>query len=523
MKKLLLTTAVLVLLLIVAWLGASWLIGLQTEKQVRQYLEDTDGQHTLVDYQRSLLSSRVVTRLNVGQTPLGQWVDTLPLVHDIMHGPVIWQSEPKPGLSHWQTRLDQGELDEHISELVDTAFASAPPFLAETHVDFNQMATYQIKMLPLQADSEEGNLSFTLDGLQLSGQWPEPATDSPQSALPTDFEVSTGQIVLSNDDITVSLPSLKMSTADSGVTDEINVDAAGMSVVFPEEPEPLLFNLTARTTTAIKDNDLQGDITLSLDQFSGLTYPLKRLDLKLNFSGVNQPALTEVNRLQNRMQDIQAQLAWGDEEMDLPEARRQMTQLDIELRDVADQLLAVLFQKALQADKTRLNYDLNIVTEQGEIVNTAKLHYAGTDQPVGLADLVESGVPGLIRFIRGDIELNVAQAVLPAELSGLLSYPLERKGFIESGDEYRMDLRLLKSDMELNGRVIEYGELMDKFMPPSMLADDSHNIPDDVWDMVEAQGLSDALIRQLELRDDISAESLEILKQLQETSQILQK
>ncbi len=522
MKKLLLTTAVLVVLLIAAWLGASWFIGLQTEKQVRQYLQATDGQHALVDYQRSLLNSRVVTRLNVSQTPLGQWVDNLPLVHEVMHGPIIWQSEPRPALLYWKTRLDQGALDESVRELVDTAFAAKPPFLAETEVDFNQIATYQLQMLPLQAASDEGKLSFALDGLQLYGQWAAQSIGTSQAVLPATFEMTTGPLALGSDEITISLPSLTVNKADSGVADEVTTQAAGVSVSFPEEPEPVLFNLAGRTTTEVNGNDVQGDIKLSLDQFSGLTYPLKQLDLKLDFSGISQPALAEINRLQNRMQDIEAQLDPGDEEMDLPEARRQMTQLDIELRDVANQLLAVLFKKALQADKTQLNYELNVMTDQGGIMHTAKLRYAGTDKPVVLADLVATGVPGLIRFIRGDIAFKIAETALPAEFDVLLSYPVEQKGLVESDGEYRMDLRLLKSDMELNGRVIEYGELWGKFMPPSMLAEDNNRIPADVWDLVETQGLSDELIRELESRDDISAESLEIFKQLQEASKVLQ-
>ena len=522
MKKLLLATAILVFLLIAVWLGASWFIGLQTEKQVRQYLQATDGQHVLIDYQRSLLHSRVVTRLNVSQTPLGQWVGDLPLVHDVMHGPIIWQSEPRPGLSHWKTRLDQGALDASVSELVDMTFASKPPFLAETTVDFDQVATYRIQMPPSQAESDEENLSFALDGLQLSGQWAAQDADTSQAVLPVTFEMTTGPLALGNDEIMISLPSLSVSKADSGVADEVTAQAAGVSVSFPGEPEPMLFNFAGSTATEVDGNDLQGNIKLSLDQFSGLTYPLKQLDLKLDFSGISQPALVEINRLQNRMQDIEAQLDPGDEAMDLPEARRQLTQLDIELRDVADQLLAVLFKKALQADKTQLNYELNVVTDQGRIVKTAKLRYAGSDKPVVLDDLVETGVSGLIRFIRGDITLKMAEAALPAELGMLLAYPLERKGLIESEGEYRMALRLLKNDMELNGRVIEYGELWGKFLPPSMMAEDNSRIPPDVWDQVETQGLSDELIRELELRDDISAESLEIFKQLQEASQVLQ-
>ncbi len=522
MKKLLLTLAVLVFLLVAVWLGASWFIGLHTEKQVRQHLQASDGQHALIDYQRSLLHSRVETRLNVSQTPLGQWVDDLPLVHEVTHGPIVGLSEHGLGLFRWQTHLDKEALDESVSGLVDEAFFFEPPFLLEARADFDQVLSYQVDIPPLKADSEESGLSFFVDGLQINGQWAAQSSESPKTTFPATFKATTGALALADNEVTIAVPSLSLSQSDAGDVDEVTLEVVGASVSSTEEPEPITFNLTGHVTTEVKETDLQGEVALSLNQFSGLTYPLQQLDFTLDFSGIHQPALAEINRLQNYMQDLQVQLSVGEEEMELPEARRQLTQLDIELRDAANQLLAVLFKKALQVNKTRLNYEFKVAAEQGDIVNTAKLHYAGTNKPVVLADLVDNGVEGLIRFIRGDITLKAVAAALPIESGLLLSYPLERKGLVESGGEYRMDLRLLKSDMELNGRVIKYGELWGKFMPTSIVAAGERRIPDDVWDLVETQGLSDELIKKLESREDISAESLDILKQLQEASRVLQ-
>jgi len=520
MKKLLLKTAVLILLPLAVWLGTTWLIGFQTEEQVRQYLENTDGQHVLVDYQRSLLSAQVVTRLNVSQTPLGQWVEHLPLAHKVTHGPLLLASESIVGLSHWQSSLDRSALDEHVSQLIDSAFSSKPPFQANINVGFDQVANYQLNMSPLQMESYEDDLSLSLEKLKLSGQL---TTDVQQVESPADFEVAAGQLNLVNEGMTVSLPTLLVSKSGTGDTDKIGIEAADVSLSFPHDAVPIRFNLAGQTSTENKNDDLQGGVSLIASQFSGMTYPLKQMDFTLGFSGVHQPALLEINRLQNHMQDLEAQLGWGEEELELPEARRQQMQLGLELRDVANQLLAVVFNQALKADKTLLDYDLKLDTAEGVISKNATLVYAGVDKPVVLDDLIDNGLQGLTQFIRGDIKLSVAQAALPAELDDLLFYPLEQKGLVKSGGDYSMDLRLLKTDMELNGRVIEHDELLGKFLPPSMTADDRHQVPADVWGMIENQGLSKDLIKQLELRDDISAETMKMLRQLQETSQVLQE
>nr|CAA6830164.1 MAG: Unknown protein [uncultured Thiotrichaceae bacterium] len=518
MKKLLLTTAVLILLLMAAWLGASWFVGLQTEKQVRQYLDSTGAQHVLVDYQRSLFSAQLTTRLDVSQTPLGQWVDSLPLVHKVMHGPLLLAIKPKVGLSQWQSSLDRSELDEHVNQLVDAAFSLKAPFQINIEVGFDQVANYQLNVSPLQMESYENDLNFSLGDLNLSGRL---SLDAQQAESLAGFEMISRQLTVGNEGMAISLPALVFSKSGVAAIDKIEIEAAGISVSFPNDPALIRFNLAGQTIIENKGDDLQGGMNLTLNQFSGMNYPLNEIDFKLDFSGIYQPALPEVNRLQNRMQDIKAQLNWGEEELELPEARRQQEQLGFELRDVANQLLAVVSKQVLKVDKTLLDYDLKLDTAEGVISNNAALIYAGRDKPVVLDDLVDHGFQGLIRLVRGNITLDVAQAALPAEFDGLLSYPLEQKGLVKSGDDYSMDLRLLKSDMELNGRVIGYDELWDKFLPPSVMTNDTHQVPADVWVLIENQGLSVNLIEQLELRDDISAETMGMLRQLQETSQVL--
>lgn len=552
MRKLFFAIVGLIVLLIAVWLGASWFVGQQTEKQVRQYLDNTAGQHVLVDYRRSLFSASATTRLNVSQTLLGQWVDELQLLHEISHGPLYWRaSEPTPGLSFWQSRLDQSVLDDSVKQLITEAFSAQQPFRAALEVDFNQTAQYWFELAPLNTENianPTGELTLVLDDLKLSGLQrltaapgsvdsanstdPLPgspanliAADSPSVVIADGFQISTGQLEVSNGQASIALPELILDKTVSASAYEFTLAADEVAVTFAGAAEPVRFAMAAVADIADHETELQGRTELTLNQFSGVSYPLEKLDFKLDFSGIDKSALTEINRLQNRMQDIQAQLqsGWGEEEMDLPETRRRMTQLDIELREVANQLLAVLLKGALRAGKTRLDYDLSVTTPQGVAQSNAKLSYAGTDKTIVLDDLVTDGLAVLMRLVRGDITLQVAEELLPAELSALLAYPLQAKGLVQTDSGYRLDLRLLADDLELNGRVVEHNALWDKFMPPLPTANSDHDVPEDVWVMIEQQGLSEELLRELAQREDISAATLQMLRQLQKAARIMQE
>jgi hypothetical protein len=221
------------------------------------------------------------------------------------------------------------------------------------------------------------------------------------------------------------------------------------------------------------------------------------------------------------MQDLQAQLGWQEDDVELPEGRRQLFQLNVQLREAADQLLSVLFQQALQAGQSTLKSRLTLQTANGRIAGMTDLSYAGSKHPVVLDDLMQARLPDWLAFLRGDIEWSMAQSALPSEWAFFLSYPVQQRGLVETDGEYRMKLRLLDNDAELNGRVVEYSELPERFLPP--LAETQDDVPDDVWRIVEEQGFSDEVLRTLEQRDDVSPETLELFRQLQATTEALNK
>ncbi|MEZ5535667.1 MAG: DUF945 family protein [Thiolinea sp.] len=539
MKKLFTTTAALTVLLAGVWLGATWFIGLKTEENVRRYFGQSGGQHQLLDYKRSLLHSTAVTRLNVSQTPLGQWLDELPLTHKITHGPLSWKPSPQLGWSFWQTRLDSGALDDELRQQITAIFApdqdvSQP--LSESlqgsmTLGFDQLARYQLTLAPLLIESDEEQLTISLAGAQLDGQF-VPEQQAEQQAGAGTFDVVLNQLELSNPEIQVSLPELKFqqaaTTGDiSAVTSpdegqsELRWEAEDVSISFTSDPQPMRFKLSGHSATDIEAGQSSGNISLLLERFSGLRYPLQKVDFSLDYAGVNAAALTEINRLQNHMQDLQAQRSWQANDLELPEGRRQLFQLDVQLREATDQLLAVFFQKALTAETSTLNTQLVLQTENGDLESQAKLSYAGTERKIVLDDLVQGRIQDWLPLLRGDVQLSLAQAALPPELELLLFYPLQQGGLVESDGHYRMQLSLLDNEIGLNGKVLAYKALAEQFLPVADLSADPE-VPEDVWLMVEEQGFSDELLKQLERRDDVSPEALELMRELQETTRMLQ-
>ncbi len=520
MKKLLLIMAGLCLLLVGIWLGAVWWTGLQTEQQVRQYFEQTGTQHELVSYRRSFFGATALTRHPVSQTLLGNWFNELLLEHRITHGPLNFLSKSQPlqtGWSFWQTRLAVDALDEEPRQFLQDTFNAQPPLLGTVHVDLERTAHYKLELAPLSLESPIDELIISLGGLQLEGQY-HPADPK------TFFTVTLQQTVLENRDIRLQLPGVLIrwlaenenNQPQAEQRTELRWNAEQISAFFTNVSEPIRFNASGEIHTQTAARQLSGIIRLHLDQFSGLGYPLQQVEFRVDYAGLHAAATAEIDRLQNRMQDLQAQLDWQAGDVELPEGRRQLFQLDVQLEETADQLLQVLFKQALQPEHSQLNTRIRLSTVQGDVAGEAALRYAGMRQPFTFKQLTQADLADWLPLLRGDIELTLAKAAVPDDLELFLFYPAQQQGLIEAEDSYWMQLRLLEKDTALNGRVVAYQDLAEHFWPSVTAAD---AVPEDIWSLVETQGFSEELLQQLEQRADITPATLQLLRELQQMSQ----
>ncbi|MGB0846555.1 MAG: DUF945 family protein [Thiolinea sp.] len=542
MRKLLVLVLMLLVLGSGTWLGAAWLIGEKTEQLVRQSLKPEGAErskesrypaHTLVEYQRTLLGAKAITRMDVRGTPLDNWLDELQFTHEIEHGPLLWDGKFDFSavrnfeyekllllLSRWHSQPDLSTLDDELKSQVLQVFASQPPLIISGTVDYEQKIAYQANIPAFKTTTPEDE-QVQFSGLHLSGQF-RAEKDEKQIA-----EINIDGLEFINDEASLIFPSLhleaQLDANESG--QQITFSANEVKLYRVTEADPVIFALQGESGyRSHNDDGLQGGFQLRLNGFRGIQYPLKTVDVDLQFKGINAAGLHQVNVLQTRLQDIQAQLGWNAEDIELPEARRQQMQLELALNETVSALLDVVFTKMLQKNQSQLQYLVDIDTESGRFEQQADLVYIGSERRIILDDLVSYGWEDWLQLMRGEIKLDMAKAMLPDTLHFLLFYPLEQRALQDENEHYRMDLRLTGYDAELNGRVLAYEDLSNKFTPPmpGEAEENTPEIPAEILAMIEAQGLSNEVIQELEASDDVSADALEMLRQLKVMNEQLQ-
>ena len=116
MKKTVLFFLALLLMLGAGWTAASWYLGQETERVLRQQLDAAQHLYvsdslalTLVEYHKSLFGARARTLLQFRKPPLDRRLGRLPLIHDIRHGPLLFDDRLYMMVS--ETEMDHGYID----------------------------------------------------------------------------------------------------------------------------------------------------------------------------------------------------------------------------------------------------------------------------------------------------------------------------------------------------------------------------------------------------------------------------
>ncbi|MEZ5477864.1 MAG: DUF945 family protein [Thiolinea sp.] len=517
-----------------AWLGSTWWIGVQTEQWVKQHwpapasvsrAQDKTPVLQLLSYERSLLGAQARTVLDVRDTPLDAWVDELPLRHEIRHGPLWWRADDRrmqAGLLDWHTQLDLEALDSAVLEQLVELFAGQPPLQVQAQLDFEQWVNLQADLSGFMALTSDGEGEIRLAGAQARGRF---QLDTPQ-AQP--LLVNFGQLDINNSEVSLRFPDLQVSLPDILRQDATRSGFSFQAAQVEWQPAafgtPIRFDLQGDSFNHFPDQDLQGELRLVLNRVQGLDYPLQEFQARVEYGGLHHTSLQRLRHLQNRVHDLQAQLDWLFEEAELPETQRRMLELERQLDQAAVELLEALFHQTLQAGRSQLSYQLRVDSGQGRIEHQATLDYAGAPRPLHLQDLMRFGLQDWAQLWRGDMTLHADRAALPVGLERWLRYPLRQQALLEQDGQYSLELQLQGDNVQLNGEAMDYVELAGRFsrQPPALTEDANAGIPPDILAMIEQQGLSNEVMQQLEESDDVSADALDMLRQLQEMSQQLQ-
>lgn len=533
MKKWLWPGLAVIALLVLLWLAATWFVGFKTEQVLRQVLAPASNSngalHTLVDYQRNWFSAQAITRIDVSNTPLGNWTDEVRLRHIIRHGPLVWRSSAStaasstvrqgllPALSYWRSQLDLSMADAEYRRWLQKMFTASTPLLADSVIDYDQTINYQARLSRLDSNSDlEAYIS--LGGLQLSGQL------NPRSTSPQLIKLQATALNAGSADTQLTLPELALHWQLDDTAHQLSFTADQVLLQIAETEGPISFTLAGQTDYVSKGKDVQGQLNLQLDDFSAARYPINAVALTADFGGINAIGLQWFKQLQRRLQDKQAQIGWFEEEIEVPESRRAIRQLGIEAQVIADELLQVLFHKMLQREQSQLSYTLDVTSQLGKLRQNAALTYAGTERTMLLHKVIGYDVADWLQLVQGRIQLTMDQNMVPAELRPMLNYPLQKQAVLAVDEQYTMDLSLTGYDAELNGKVYAYEHLAERINPAlsALFQRPDTSVPADIMSRIETHGLTDEVLQALERDDTVSAETLELLRQLKAMNDELQ-
>lgn len=525
MKKLGVVIAALLAVGGAAWLGATWYVGQETEKIVRAQIEQANKNSAaqgltqeLVSYDRSLFGAQAVTRLIVTEPVASEWFNNAQLTHKIQHGPLLLSSGQGAGLSYWETHLDTASLPAESKTFVEKAFGGKEAFVANTKMGFDNIMHTTMAVNPMEMDLKESGGKLKFAGASLTAE-----ISSEQNAGPFNFKAEAFEVRDAN--TTFTIPSIeaegKVGGTVAGGLESFNVKAPGISVLTAGKTEPVKLDVSAQSTTTEQNGSIQGNGSFQVANIQGAPdIQIKQADLKVDYSGFKLDGLKEIQALQAKMQNLQAQMQVDESATELPEGQKQQQQLAQEMQQTTEQLLDIVLNKVLQAGQSKLRYDLSLTLDKGKVNGVADLTYAGSDKPLTLNDLMLYGPQDWGRLIKGSLNLTADKAALPAEASMFLASPIEQKAIVEANDQYKLELKLLGDSAELNGAPLQYADLPAKFFPqmPSMPQNAASDlgIPADLMKQIEEQGMTPEIMQQLEESDDVPKETIEMLKQLQQ-------
>lgn len=530
MKKIATLLSVPVVLL-AAWGGSSWYIGQQTEATFRQAIEQQNQQlagrgvkQELVSYEKSVFGAKAVSKLKFDVPPLNEAVGEVQFVNDIQNGPVFFGggSPVQFGMSRITTRLDMTALDEEKRQALKTAFAGQEPFTGRTVIGFSGASSYDFSMNPLKLD--EDGVALSIDGADLNGTYS-------QDMLGT-VNMHVGKLEMKEPTSKLEMPSMDVEGNVTGVLagqalGQFAVKAPQVSVLAQGTTTPVVFDMSLKSSSDVKDHEASGSVEFAADNIQGVKDALTRATLKLDFSGLNEDGLKEFGELQAQMQNTLNQTEWNADAMETPEGQKKQQELMQKVSETSEQMVGLLFSKVLKTGQSRLHNVISAESPKGKFNSDVDLTYTGQGAP-GMTELVSFGPNDWAKMVQGKIILDADKAMLPEGTEMLLA-PLEQQGLLKvDGTKLKSEAVLAGDNVTLNGKQMSFTDFLHLIAPdagaagaPDSAVGDAADlgIPQDLMEKIQQEGLTPENMQLLEESDDVPKETVEMFKQLQQIQQ----
>jgi uncharacterized protein YdgA (DUF945 family) len=532
MKKLFTVLSVPVVLA-VAWGASSWYIGQQTESSLRNYIEQNNKatvnqgvKQELVSYEKTLFGAKAVTKLNIDEPPFNKLAGNIQFINEVHNGPVFFDggSPVQFGSSRITTHLDMDALDKEQRQWLETAFAGKPPLEGQSVIGFGGGVTYDFSVNPMKM-AQDGS-TFVMDGATLSG------TADADMTGPVKLHVSKLDIKDATSQFT--LPSVDVDGNITGLVGDqalgtFDIKAPQVSVLAEGATEPFVFDMAIQSASDVKNADLEGKIALQMDNVKGANDALSKLQYSMDFKGLGSEGVKEISKVQAEMQNAISQTSWNADAMETPEGQQKQQELMDKVNKSSEQIIAALFGKVLKTDKSRIHSVLMAESPKGKLNADIDLTYTGKAAPA-MMELASYGANDWAKMMKGTVKLDADKALLPAGMD-MLATPYIQQGLLtQDGAKFKSDVILAGENVTLNGKQMLFADLV-KLLAPDMggmpgadtpnSKNDAANIgiPEDLMKQIQEKGLTPETMQLLEESDDVSPETVEMLKNLQQLQQ----
>ncbi len=520
MKKLFGTLLFFAILLAVIWGGATWFLAKETEKQVRNYIENSDETNgaaklELIDYKKtSFFGARATTQVSTGVPFIDSIISNGKLVTDIQHGPIIiTKTGVKFAASRWVSHLDLDSLDEESAALVTELFGDNNPLNAEIWIDFDQNTKYKIQVPAL---SQEGTANFDIDGLTLTGT----------QSLKDNKGIATLKIQemhLQDPTLEAIIPNV---TAELDIQGFISSQMLGTSKVSAPEIKlkpatggGISFDLDATTDSQAKGDEVSGLVKMTATNVVEPSGIIKNVNYDMDYQGLSATGLNELNNIEAKLNNLQSQLAWNAENTQTPEGQDKMMSIIGQMEDTSKQMLKIIFDKVLIEKKAEISQSLLLSGDKGNSSLDSNFVYTGGDsQSIDINKFMLGDISQILQMLAGTLAINIDKSMLPEQIAMIIKLAAPKGVIKEENNKLSLNASITDGKITLNGETMTLDELIAKFNPKPANLNDANSslpLPADIAQRIEAEGLTPEIMQDIEESDDIDPEVVKQLKELQ--------
>ncbi|WP_111655738.1 DUF945 family protein [Isoalcanivorax indicus] len=481
MKKVLVGIVVLAL----AWVGSSWLIGARVEAAYREWLagqELVPGYDSLrfeiVDYRRSVFSSQVRSCL--------QFDPTLIVLHDfsdmlcdetrVLHGPLLWTSSgPWLGLGYSRGELDIQALPEDVRSVIAEYTKGASPLTGESWWGFDRSLRGRVMVPSLDATGDLGSLR--LGSLVVWLDYEDLAKEVGRTQLLIDdFALETDSMALRIEslDLLVTVTDmieglLPLLTATLHVE---GVEAFAAARDWGQEDREVGFDLVFEGSSERHGNLLAAEMRLWLDNIVSSANDLLPMDAaytRIRVEGLDTNALVRLQAISNELEALQTDMMMAvfgsfGEAMDEAAPALDFEALLADMERLTQERMRLLVERLPQPGRTALH--LESLLDQGDtrlLGLTGTLDYQGINGENPALEQFETLLSerALMQLFGLNLSLILAE-VLPEEMQEMAHALVEAGVLREEAGQFSMTLTLKEGLGELNGEPVTAEELLER-------------------------------------------------------------